>query len=74
MFLHLFSFPSNPIQIIGMSATLPNLDLLATWLDADLYRTDYRPVSEHVKVGKTLFDSSMARIKDVEPLFEVKGQ
>ena len=61
MFLHVFPCPSNPIQIIGMSATLPNLDLLARWLDADLYRTDYRPValSEHVEIGKTVFDPSI---------------
>nr|XP_054753461.1 DNA polymerase theta-like [Lytechinus pictus] len=66
---------SNPIQIIGMSATLPNLDLLANWLDADLYRTDFRPVplTEHVKIGKTVFDPSMSKVREVKPPFEVKG-
>ncbi|XP_072178198.1 DNA polymerase theta-like [Diadema setosum] len=66
---------SNPIQVVGMSATLPNLDLLAKWLEADLYRTEFRPVplSEHVKIGKTLHDNAMARIREVEPRFEVKG-
>ncbi|OQR69619.1 DNA polymerase theta-like [Tropilaelaps mercedesae] len=44
---------SSSIQLIGMSATLPNLDLVAHWLDASIYRTEYRPVplTECVKVG-----------------------
>ncbi|XP_022657138.1 DNA polymerase theta-like isoform X3 [Varroa destructor] len=47
---------SSSIQLIGMSATLPNLDLVANWLDASLYRTDYRPVplTECVKIGNEL--------------------
>ena len=57
------------IQIIGMSATLPNLDLLARWLGADLYRTDYRPVplAEMVKLGSQLLDSRMKVLREFRP-------
>ena len=43
-----------PMQVIGMSATLPNLDALAGWLgDAALFERDFRPVPlrSHVVVG-----------------------
>eukprot|EP00879_Flechtneria_rotunda_P033536 GHRR01037153.1.p2 GENE.GHRR01037153.1~~GHRR01037153.1.p2 ORF type:complete len:180 (+),score=50.43 GHRR01037153.1:1043-1582(+) len=44
------------LQVIGMSATLPNVDQVANWLDAVLYRTDFRPVQlrQHIKVGRSI--------------------
>lgn len=57
-----------------MSATLPNLDLLAQWLNADLYRTEYRPVplSECVKIGTAIYDSGMNLVRDIDTKYSVK--
>lgn len=51
-----------------MSATLPNLDLLARWLHAELYHTDFRPVplTECVKFGTSLYDCSLMKIRDID--------
>jgi len=48
--------PKPTIQLIAMSATLPNLRELAVWLDACLYVTDFRPVEvkEYIKIGLDL--------------------
>lgn len=48
--------PSIPLQIIAMSATFPNLSQVATWLNAELYVTHFRPVRirEYIKtIGRT---------------------
>ncbi|KAK8732935.1 hypothetical protein OTU49_006668, partial [Cherax quadricarinatus] len=64
----------NGIQIIGMSATLPNLKLLAGWLDSALYNTDFRPVplTERVKIGRALYDPTMNKVRELDPLLTVK--
>ncbi|XP_070840346.1 DNA polymerase theta [Chaetodon trifascialis] len=66
---------SEGVQIIGMSATLPNLSLLASWLGAELYQTDYRPVplQEHLKVGCDIYDKSLSVVRQFTPVLHVKG-
>lgn len=55
------------IQIVAMSATLPNLDLLTNWLRAEFYHTDYRPVElkEMIKINDKIFDNEMNAIRSV---------
>ncbi|XP_049641821.1 DNA polymerase theta [Suncus etruscus] len=66
---------SNIVQIIGMSATLPNLELVASWLNAELYHTDFRPVPllESIKIGNSIYDSSMELVREFQPILQVKG-
>ncbi|XP_030002903.1 DNA polymerase theta [Sphaeramia orbicularis] len=66
---------SEGVQIVGMSATLPNLSLLANWLGAELYQTDFRPVplQEHLKVGCNIYDKNLLVVHQFTPALQIKG-
>ncbi|EDW83667.2 uncharacterized protein Dwil_GK13557 [Drosophila willistoni] len=55
------------IQVITMSATLANVELLQSWLNAELYITNYRPVAlqEMIKVGTQIYDNNLRVLRDI---------
>ncbi|XP_037047750.1 DNA polymerase theta isoform X2 [Bradysia coprophila] len=55
------------IQVIAMSATLPNLTLLTDWLRAEFYHTDYRPVvlTEMIKINGQIFNNKMELLRTI---------
>lgn len=56
------------IQIVAMSATLPNMGLLVDWLGAEQFRTDFRPIElrEMVKMGNCIFDREKKLLRKLE--------
>jgi DNA polymerase theta len=55
----------HKIQIVTMSATLPNVEVLQKWLRAEFFQTDYRPIElrETIKIGRNVFDRDMKLVR-----------
>ncbi|KAF4694469.1 hypothetical protein FOZ60_008047 [Perkinsus olseni] len=61
------------LQVVCMSATLPSLDPLKSWLlEADVYTTEFRPVplEYFVKVGPRLHSGDLDRVVREIPLLQ----
>lgn len=59
------------LQIVGMSATIGNVEKIGAWLDAATFLTRFRPVVLHesVKVGNELQDVSGRVVRRLQPPF-----
>ncbi|CAN8099124.1 unnamed protein product [Discula destructiva] len=60
----LLSLDDHAVQIIGMSATLTNIKLLATWLHGHFYETSYRPIpiQEHLVYDGNIYEAGTTRL------------
>lgn len=64
---------NNKVQMVGMSATLPNLASLGSWLNAECYYRNFRPVTlvEHVFNGIDLLTPELKPLE--QPTASVNG-
>lgn len=55
----LLSLDDHAVQIVGMSAALTNIRLLATWLQGHFYETNYRPIpiQEHLVYDGKIYEA-----------------
>ena len=60
------------IQLVTMSATLPNVELLRFWLKAEYFHTDFRPIElrEMIKCERNIYDNELKPIRVLNGAFE----
>ncbi|CAH2077166.1 unnamed protein product [Thlaspi arvense] len=68
--------PAHGLQIVGMSATMPNVGAVADWLQAALYQTEFRPVplEEYIKVGNTIYNKNMEVVRTIPKAADMGGK
>ncbi|KAI3835318.1 hypothetical protein MKW98_020434 [Papaver atlanticum] len=68
--------PAHGLQIVGMSATMPNVAAVADWLQAALYQTEFRPVplEEYIKVGSSIYNKKMELIRTIPRTADLGGK
>ncbi|XP_019089726.1 PREDICTED: helicase and polymerase-containing protein TEBICHI-like isoform X2 [Camelina sativa] len=68
--------PAHGLQIVGMSATMPNVGAVADWLQAALYQTEFRPVplEEYIKVGSTVYNKKMEVVRTIPKVADMGGK
>ncbi|KAG7540631.1 Helicase superfamily 1/2 ATP-binding domain [Arabidopsis thaliana x Arabidopsis arenosa] len=68
--------PAHGLQIVGMSATMPNVGAVADWLQAALYQTEFRPVplEEYIKVGSTIYNKKMEVVRTIPKAADMGGK
>lgn len=61
--------PAGQVQIIGMSATMPNMEAIARWLNAELYRAAFRPIplQRFLVSGRSVKDPSGTVVRELPP-------